>query len=379
MLTAQGIGSGVGVAAAPARTKVRLSNVTKLYPGTQRAAVDDLTLDIREGEIFGLLGPSGCGKTTTLRMVAGLEMPDRGVIAFEDRAVVDAGRRLFTPPEKRNVGMVFQSYAIWPHMTVEENVAYPLKRRRLSSADIAEKVGRVLDLVGMAEYRTRFATALSGGQQQRVALARALVYEPGILLLDEPFSNLDTKLREQMRLEVKALQAKLRITVLFVTHDQVEALSLSTRLAVMRQGMVEQVGTPKDLYERPNSPFVRDFLGRSIIVRGTRTADGIDGRSAGPLVVTDTDPGIAAGTAVSVSIRPEDIAVHADRASCPDAHNVVAGTLVGAIFLGERLELSIRLPDGEAVTIFGDRHLAAREGDPVFLSFPPDAARAWRD
>src|SRR5581483_10188080 len=199
-------------------------------------AVEDLSLEVQQGEIFTLLGPSGCGKTTTLRIVAGLETPDEAAIFFKDRPIVITSKRLFVPPNKRNVGMVFQSYAIWPHMTVEENVAYPLKLRRVPRQEMRERVQKALELVGLSGLEKRPAPLLSGGQQQRVALARALVYEPSVLLLDEPFSNLDSKLREQMRVELKLLQRRVGVTVVLVTHDQLEALSLSDRMVVMNQG-----------------------------------------------------------------------------------------------------------------------------------------------
>ncbi len=238
-----------------------------------------MSLSIRRGEVFTLLGPSGCGKTTTLRLVAGLEHPDAGEITLRDRVVASAARRHFVAPNQRNLGMVFQSYAVWPHMTVFENVAYPLQLRGLSKAAVREKVTRVLDLVGLGGMDARPGTLLSGGQMQRLALCRALVYEPDLLLLDEPFSNLDAKLREQMRVEVKLLQRRLGITVLFVTHDQVEALSLSDRIAVMHRGRVEQVGSPRALYERPASAFVRDFLGQTVVLTG-RVAAPASGHAA---------------------------------------------------------------------------------------------------
>src|SRR5262245_52034365 len=216
-------GESVASAAVDRETVLRLAGVSKLY-GSVRA-VDGASLTVRRGEVFTLLGPSGCGKTTTLRLVAGLEHPDGGEITLRGRLVASAPRRLFVPPHKRNLGMVFQSYAIWPHMTVFDNVAYPLELRRTRRGVIREKVARVLGLVGLEGLESRSATLLSGGQMQRLALCRALVYEPDLLLLDEPFSNLDAKLREQMRVEVKLLQRRLGITVLFVTHDQVEALS----------------------------------------------------------------------------------------------------------------------------------------------------------
>jgi iron(III) transport system ATP-binding protein len=225
---------------------IRITKLSKLFGRVK--AVDDLNLEIEEGEIFTLLGPSGCGKTTTLRLIAGLEWPDHGEIVLGEHTVLSVRRDIFVPSHKRNLGMVFQSYAIWPHMTVFENVAYPLKVRHIASSQIRDRVIRTLDLVGLGGLENRQAPQLSGGQQQRVALARALVHEPRILLLDEPFSNLDAKLREQMRFHLKLLLKKINITVVFVTHDQIEALSLSDRTAVMNAGHIDQLGSPRELY-----------------------------------------------------------------------------------------------------------------------------------
>ena len=252
-----------------AKIAVRLKGLWKTYPGNVTPAVQDLSLDIHDGEILTLLGPSGCGKTTTLRMVAGLEKPDEGDIFFGDQAVVMTSRGLCLSPDKRNVGMVFQSYAIWPHMTVAENVAFPLKARRFPKKEIKERVARALELIGLSGFEDRPGPLLSGGQQQRVAFARALVTEPRVLLLDEPFSNLDAKLREQMRISVKLLQKRLKIAMLFVTHDQIEALSLSNRIALINFGVVQQQGDPRLLYEKPANEFVRDFVGRTLLFRGT--------------------------------------------------------------------------------------------------------------
>ncbi|MCS7235891.1 MAG: ABC transporter ATP-binding protein, partial [Armatimonadota bacterium] len=228
---------------------IQLISLRKVYEfrGQRVQAVDGVTLEAPEGQILTLLGPSGCGKTTTLRCLAGLERPDDGEIRFGDRVVFSRARGLFVPPEHRHIGMVFQSYAIWPHMTVFENVAYPLRVRRASPAEIRQRVYAALELVGLAALADRPAPYLSGGQQQRVALARALVYEPEVLLLDEPLSNLDAKVREQVREELRSLQRQLRITTVYVTHDQVEALSLSDVVAVMRDGRVLEVGSPRDL------------------------------------------------------------------------------------------------------------------------------------
>src|SRR5437660_3887671 len=301
-------------------TVLRLDGVSKSYGTVQ--AVDGASLEVDRGEVFTLLGPSGCGKTTTLRLVAGLEDPDGGEITLRGRLVASVARRLFVPPHKRNLGMVFQSYAIWPHMTVFDNVAYPLRLRGVRGRAMRERVERVLELVGLGGLERRSATLLSGGQMQRLALCRALVYEPDLLLLDEPFSNLDAKLREQMRVELKLLQRRLGITVLFVTHDQIEALSLSNRIAVMDRGRAEQIGSPRSLYEAPASAFVRDFLGQTVILHGRigRLPSGhappvvaveLNGALAGRTLAGRAAPSVALphGGAAHLAIRPEDIEV----------------------------------------------------------------------
>jgi iron(III) transport system ATP-binding protein len=240
---------------------VRATGLVKTFGAV--TAVNDLSFEARAGEFLTLLGPSGCGKTTTLRLVAGLERPDRGEIHVGDRLISSASSRLFVPPERRGMGMVFQSYAIWPHMTVFENVAFPLQELRVSRSEIRERVMTILSTVGLGELHARPAPMLSGGQQQRVALARALVSNPEVLLLDEPLSNLDARLREEMRFELREMQARLGITSIFVTHDQAEAMTLSDRIVVMNAGRIEQEGSPEDVYQRPSTRFVMDFLGRA--------------------------------------------------------------------------------------------------------------------
>src|SRR3954466_13647357 len=226
-------------------------------------AAHDVSFDVPPGKLFTLLGPSGCGKTTTLRSIAGLERPQAGEIKVGDELIYSAARRIFVPPNQRGLGMVFQSYAIWPHMTVYENAAFPLRvgRRKHSRRQIDERVNRALATVDLAEMAQREATKLSGGQQQRLALARALVREPRLLLLDEPLSNLDARLRDRMRIELKRLQRELRIPAVYVTHDQVEALAMSNRVAVFDHGKIVQLGAPREVYERPASGFVADFIG----------------------------------------------------------------------------------------------------------------------
>jgi ABC-type Fe3+/spermidine/putrescine transport system ATPase subunit len=375
-------------AAAPAakpKAAVRLEGLWKTYPGNAHPAVKDLSLDVRDGEIVTLLGPSGCGKTTTLRMVAGLEVPDAGEIFFGERAVVVTSRRFFLPPEKRNVGMVFQSYAIWPHMTVAENVAFPLKSRRFAKKEIKDRVHKALDLVGMAAYDDRPAPLLSGGQQQRVAFARALVTEPQVLLLDEPFSNLDAKLREQMRIEVKLLQRRLNIAVLFVTHDQIEALSLSNRIALMNAGIVQQQGSPRLLYEQPANEFVRDFVGRTLLFKGTvrsshpsgQVAIAVDG-APDCVVFGRTYNPVAAGNngSVYLAIRPEDVEILPALGAQPPA-GMVGGIARAALFVGERIEYQIEVEGQREIVIYGERHKPVEEGSKVWLKLRPDGHSAW--
>ncbi|MGH7554069.1 MAG: ABC transporter ATP-binding protein, partial [Longimicrobiales bacterium] len=250
------------------------------YPtdrGPVRAA-RDVAFDVPEGKLFTLLGPSGCGKTTTLRSIAGLERPQSGEITLGGRVLYSSASRIFIAPNERNIGMVFQSYAIWPHMSVFEYAAFPLQvgRRRLAIADIRARVMRVLGIVAMDALADRPATDLSGGQQQRLALARALVMEPQLLLLDEPMSNLDAKLRERMRFELKQIQRDTGVTTVYVTHDQTEALALSHEVAVMNEGRIIQIGTPREIYERPRSRFVADFIGRTNLLEAkVVAADGV--------------------------------------------------------------------------------------------------------
>jgi len=368
-------------------TVLALDRVSKRFG--EVGAVDSVSLSICRGEVFTLLGPSGCGKTTTLRLVAGLEHPDAGEITLRDRVVASAARRLFLAPNRRNLGMVFQSYAVWPHMTVFENVAYPLQLRGLRKAVVRDKVARVLDLVGLGGMETRPGTLLSGGQMQRLALCRALVYEPDLLLLDEPFSNLDAKLREQMRVEVKLLQRRLGITVLFVTHDQVEALSLSDRIAVMHRGRVEQVGSPRALYERPASVFVRDFLGQTVVLSGRVTAPA-SAQAAGSVAVAMNGPlsgctlagrsaapaTLAPGAAATIAIRPEDIRVVPDDSGEREAHHLL-GTIDTLSFVGDRYEARVTLGGAHYIVLLLTRTRDWREGERVRLGFPPELVSVW--
>ena len=368
-----------------ARVAVRLEGLWKTYPGGAQPAVRDLSLKVYDGEIMTLLGPSGCGKTTTLRMVAGLEVPDAGDIYFGELPVVMTSRRLYLPPNKRNVGMVFQSYAIWPHMTVAENVAFPLNARRFPRKEIKDRVRRALDLVGMAGFEERPGPLLSGGQQQRVAFARALVTEPRLLLLDEPFSNLDAKLREQMRISVKLLQKRLNIALLFVTHDQIEALSLSNRIALMNFGVVQQQGSPRLLYEKPVNEFVRDFVGRTLLFKGRVQFNDSSGQMAiavegAPDCVvfgrTYNPDGINSGATVHMGVRPEDVKIlPALESTVPSG--MIGGTARAALFIGERIEYQVEVDGQGIILIYGERHKPVEEGSKVWLELRPDGHSAW--
>jgi ABC-type Fe3+/spermidine/putrescine transport system ATPase subunit len=370
---------------APGKVAVRLRGLWKTYPGGASPAVKDLSIDVLDGEILTLLGPSGCGKTTTLRMVAGLETPDAGDIFFGDQAVVMSARQMSLPPNKRNVGMVFQSYAIWPHMTVAENVAFPLKARRFPKHEINDRVLRALDLVGLAGYEHRPGPLLSGGQQQRVAFARALVTEPRVLLLDEPFSNLDAKLREQMRIGVKLLQKRLNIAMLFVTHDQIEALSLSNRIALMNFGVVQQQGNPRLLYEEPVNEFVRDFVGRTLLFKG-KVQTGVPSGQMAIALAGARDcvvfgrcykpGGMKPGESVFVGIRPEDVEIHPALGAEPPS-GTIGGRAQAALFVGERIEYQIEVDGQGVIMIYGERHKPVAEGSKVWLKLRPDGHTAW--
>lgn len=326
------------------------------YPndrGQTVKAAQDVAFEVPEGKLFTLLGPSGCGKTTTLRSIAGLERPVAGEISVGDRAVYSSSKNIFVPPNQRNFGMVFQSYAIWPHMNVFQNAAFPLevRRNRPSEKEIRDKVMRVLAAVGLEELAGRDATRLSGGQQQRLALARAIAMEPKLLLLDEPLSNLDAKLREKMRFELKRLQNEFKLTTVYVTHDQSEALALSHQIAVMNEGRIVQIGSPRDIYERPRDPFVADFVGTSnfidATVRGSLGASGGPGAyrvtsALGELDVRSVDT-LAANDKAVIAIRPEDVALH----ETPPAggHNACRGKVEAQVFLGECMDFQVRVGD----------------------------------
>ena len=339
-------------------------------------AVDGISLGVETGKLVTLLGPSGCGKTTTLRCLAGLERPESGRIVIADETVCDIEKGTFVPPSDRGIGMVFQSYAIWPHMTVFENVAFPLRvarDRKYSSADIKDKVSRALDMVRMSGFETRPATQLSGGQQQRLAFARGLVREPQILLLDEPLSNLDAKLREQMRLELKRLQRRLGITTVYVTHDQSEALALSDEIAVFNAGRIIQRGTPQDIYRHPKSQFVADFIGSANFLTGKVK----EAAAAAGMALVETPHGlfrcsfaqsVVAGQSVLVSARPEDF-VLSDKLP-GEGFNVLAGKIAHRVFLGEVVDYLIDTGEGE-IRVRAKPEFDFRVGQLVQVSVSP--------
>ncbi|MBV9329665.1 MAG: ABC transporter ATP-binding protein [Chloroflexi bacterium] len=351
----------------------------------QTLAVNGVSFAVQPGEVFTLLGPSGCGKSTTLRLVAGLERPDAGDVLLNGELISSAATGQHLPPERRHMGMVFQSYAIWPHMTVLDNVRFPLRMRRAGASESRKRVLDILDVVGLTGLESRAATQLSGGQQQRVALARALVHEPALLLLDEPLSNLDAKLREHMRSEIKRLQRRLGIAVLFVTHDQSEAMTLSDRVAVMNLGVVEQLGTPREVYAHPASEFVRDFLGRAVLFEGSvrRDADDyvltLDGEAGARLRVGSAAlPGLADGTRVVVGTRPEDARLlPLDAGVSLEEPNRLRVCVAETAFLGERIEYTLRTPGGKTLVVFGARHEEHPPGTELALVVDTAEASLW--
>jgi len=359
-------------------TVLELDSVCKSYGSTR--AVDGLSLGVRRGEILTLLGPSGCGKTTTLRTIIGLERCDAGEIAYDGQVIDSPRSRRFVPTHKRQMGMVFQSYAIWPHMNVFENVAYPLRVRGVGGQRLQQAVQNALDHVGLASLAQRPATQLSGGQQQRVALARSLVFEPQLLLLDEPFSNLDALLRGQMRAELKVLQRRLGVTVVLVTHDQVEALSVSDRIAVMRQGRLEQLGTPQQLYREPASVAVRDFVGRTIVLEGVvdevRADASVVRVGEGACVLSRGSPpgGTRVGHPVQVAIRPEQAKV--DTTNQVGA-NLLRGCIEALLFIGDHYEATLKLEIGQTVMGYLAAADAWHEGQAITLVLPPEDVRVW--
>lgn len=342
-------------------------------------AVDRISFDVQRGETLSLLGPSGCGKTTTLRLVAGLERPDEGRLSLADKPLASPDIGLFVPPEKRAMGLVFQSYAVWPHMSVFENVAYPLRARRTKRRELKQRVEDMLEVTGLQHLADRRVTKLSGGQQQRVALARALVYRPEILLLDEPLSNLDTHLRTEMRTQLKRLQAELNTTMLFVTHDQVEALYLSDRIAVMKDARIEQLGTPQEIYNNPATFFVNTFVGRNLTFPARISVSGDDLLASvgdrGRLDVSSlSDHNWQEGDSAIVVVRPEQVSVHPG-SSAPRPNQLLVDVFDVA-YMGDRSELVLDL-EGSQLIVRAPVELELAAGDKALLQMEPDSAYAW--
>ena len=357
---------------------LRVRGLAKSYAHT--SVVSDISFDISAGEVLTLLGPSGCGKSTTLRMIAGLDQPDGGDIWIRGRLVASPKNNVMVLPEARRIGLVFQSYAIWPHMTVADNIAYPLRMRGIDRSTLATKVADIIAQVKLDGLATRMPSELSGGQQQRVALARALIYEPDLLLLDEPLSNLDSVLRKEMRSQIKMLQSRLRTTVLYVTHDQEEAMALSNRVIVMNHGRIEQTGSPSEIYEQPATRFVRDFVGEAIRLRGTITESG-SGRfriQVGACLIESNDSNrvdLPPGGTVEVSFRPEDVRLQTYSAP---ADGGLVGSVVETTYFGDRLECAIRI-DGveEPLMIKIERRQRLQPAERVVLHVDPACLRIW--
>ena len=346
-----------------------LENISKVFPARgnvgEVTAVHNVDLEIQKGELVTLLGPSGCGKTTTLRMLAGFEFPTSGRIFLDGREINAL------PPHKRDMSMVFQSYALFPHLTVYENVAYGLNVQRLSQSTIAERVNRVLDLVHLPGYGDRAPGQLSGGQQQRVALARALIMEPKVLLMDEPLSNLDAKLREEMRTEIRRIQKELNITSVYVTHDQIEAMTLSDRIVIMNEGLIEQIGTPVEVYRYPNSRFVANFIGRANFIDGVVLAQNgsrLKVKSLGEsIALSNIKRDFREGEDVTLIVRPEMVEIK-------KKGGLYSGVIRRAVYLGDMIEYAVEVDGASVLGTETDPHITElfEEGESVTLGFAED-------
>ena len=350
-------------------TEVRLIGLEKRFGEVE--AVKDVNLFIREGDFFSFLGPSGCGKTTLLRCIVGLEIPDSGEIAIGDQVVWSKHRGIFIPPEKRGLSMVFQTYAIWPHMNVYDNVAYPLQLRNEPKEEIKRKVEKILRFVQLEGFENRPATKLSGGQQQRVALARALAPEPQVILFDEPLSNLDAKLREETRKELRSFLTNLKITAVYVTHDRIEALSLSDSIAVMKEGRVVEVGTPKEIYFGSKHQFVADFVGRTNLIKGKVVSMENNTtliNTAIGTIACQTQNAPPVGSEVTLSVRPESTSVRGGGSK--EERNTFRGKVESLLFIGDAYEGVIKVRETSLITwIEVDANI--KEGDEVGLHIDP--------
>jgi iron(III) transport system ATP-binding protein len=354
--------------------EVTMNSLMKNYGDT--IVLDNVTLSAKDGMFTTILGPSGSGKTTILRCIAGLDDPDEGEIRIGDKVVFSSNKNISIPPEDRGIGMVFQSYAIWPHMTVFENIAYPLKIRGLSKNEIESKIKSSLEMVGLSGLENRLAPNLSGGQQQRVALARSLVYQPKVLLLDEPLSNLDTKLRERMRIELKDLQRSINITTIYVTHDRLEALALSDSVALMRRGQIAAVGTPNELYENPPNRFVAGFLCRMNIFVGRLKKDTKDGlrlidSSVGPLFCSVPD-NLSEREEIMVTVRRNRISISKDERK---GDNMLSGIIRSRLFEGEYVEYHIKTQNDVLKVRDSEKNTIYDIDEKVTLSIPSEECR----
>ena len=352
--------------------RVVVRNLTKVFRTRrgEHVALDNVSLAVAPGEALVLLGPSGCGKTTLLRSVAGLERPDDGEIVVHGEVVFSAREKIFRPPEKRRLSMVFQSYALWPHMNVAENISYPLRNLGVAGGEIPGRVAQVLELIGLATYGSAFPGQLSGGQQQRVALARAIVANEGLVLFDEPLSNLDAKVRERLRLELMLLQKKFSFSSLYVTHDQSEAMALADRVAVMDMGKISQVGSPEAIYLRPASRYVANFVG------STNEVEGIVVGTEGPHVVADTGLGRLRGRAEAPAVPGQKAAIlfrpqHCRVEAASPADNVISGEVERTMFLGTQVDCIVRVADIPLVVALAEGVAVAR-GDKISISLSPD-------
>jgi spermidine/putrescine ABC transporter ATP-binding subunit len=341
---------------------VELIGVTKSFGAVE--AVAGISLSIAQGEFVAMLGPSGCGKTTTLNLLAGFIMPTTGEILIDSMPVAGV------PPHKRNIGVVFQSYALFPHLSVFDNVAFGLRMRQVAKAEIASRVRRALDIVQLGALEERNTRQLSGGQQQRVALARALVIEPALLLLDEPLSNLDANLREQMRFEIREIQRRVNITTVFVTHDQSEAMAAADRLVIMNKGRIVQAGSVREIYSAPSDPFVASFIGQANVIQGRAVS--VNGSHVrielpgGDLVLGSRPPGLQGDGSVVVILRPEDLAISSERVP---GQNALSGTIKRVSFLGSTVNIGVQVAD-QVISVVAHRdQVVPEEGKPVYVTW----------
>jgi iron(III) transport system ATP-binding protein len=350
---------------------IEIQNLFKRFKNV--VAINHIQLEVNKGEMLTLLGPSGCGKTTTLRCVAGLERPDKGDIVIDGQPMLSQG---FVQPSKRGIGMVFQNYAVWPHMKVYNNIVYGLKLQRLSRQSIREKAQKVLELVGLDGLEDRYPAQLSGGQQQRVALARALVGNPKVLLLDEPLSNLDAKLREELRFEIKSLVRRMGITSVYVTHDQAEAMVISDRVAVMKAGNVVQIGSPKEIYEKPANRFVADFIGtmnfmsgQVVEVESNSNEVYVRTQFSQKMLCTSPDSTVVkTGEKIYASIRPEDVQIFTEPPQSTE--NLFKGAIVHKAYLGNFLYFFVSVND-TMIRVQVPHHMPQEEGQALYLYLNP--------